>query len=259
MAGTDHNRPAVSDGPVIILAEPQLGENIGMVARAMANFGLGKLRLVNPRDGWPNEKASAAASGASLVIDGAEVFDTIEAAITDLTHIYATTARRREMIKPVIGPGELASRIRGSGDGGASCGILFGRERWGLNNHEISLCDAIVTFPVNPAFASLNIAQAVLLVAYEWMKSRDDALGRQAFSQNEVAPASRGDLIGLVSHLREALEEADYFYPPEKKERMLLNLRNIFTHARLSEPEIRTMRGVVAALQRRWIRGRKRA
>jgi tRNA/rRNA methyltransferase len=259
MSGTDRNRPVLSGGPVIILAEPQLGENIGMVARAMANFGLANLRLVNPRDGWPNDKASAAASGASQVIAGAAVFATVEAAVADLTHVYATTARRREMIKPVIGPGELAARIRESQGGGGSCGILFGRERWGLNNHEISLCDAIVTFPVNPAFASLNIAQAVLLVAYEWMRSRDDELARQAFTQNEVATASRNDLIGLVDHLQEALEEADYFYPPEKKDRMLLNLRNIFTHAQLSEPEIRTLRGVVAALQRRWTQGRKRA
>jgi tRNA/rRNA methyltransferase len=259
MAGTDRHRQTVHEGPVIILAEPQLGENIGMVARAMANFGLANLRLVNPRDGWPNAKASAAASGAIMVIDGVSVFGTLEEAIADLTHVYATTARQRDMIKPVIGPAELAQRIRAAPDGGGPNGILFGRERWGLNNHEISLCDAIVTFPVNPAFASLNIAQAVLLVAYEWMKSRGDELGRQAFTQNVVAPASRNDLIGLVGHLQEALEEADYFYPPEKKERMLLNLRSIFTHAQLTEPEIRTLRGVVAALERRWGRGRKRA
>ena len=258
MSGTDHSRKIIAEGPAIILAEPQLGENIGMVARAMANFGLERLRLINPRDGWPNPRAEASSSGALYIIENAQIFGTLEEAIADLRYVYATTARQRDMIKPVIGPGELAKRLRGEHQDGLKSGILFGRERWGLNNHEIALCDSIVTFPVNPGFASLNIAQAVLLVSYEWMKSRDDALGRQAFEEAHVPPASRADLVGLLGHLQSALEEVDYFYPAEKKDRMLLNLKNIFTHATLSEPEIRTLRGVIAALERRWIKGREK-
>lgn len=259
MAGTNHEKARIAEGPVVILAEPQLGENIGMVARAMANFGLEQLRLVTPRDGWPNDKARAAASGAQYIVDAAEIFDRLEEAVADLRHVYATTARPRDMIKPVIGPSELARRLRKKHAAGTPTGILFGRERWGLNNNEIALCDAIVTFPVNPAFASLNIAQAVLLVAYEWMRSRGDAVGRQAFEEPEMVPASRRDLIGLIDHLQSALEDVDYFHPPERRERMLLNLKNIFTHAGLEETEIRTLRGVIAALERRWSKRREQA
>jgi tRNA/rRNA methyltransferase len=230
-----------------------------MVARAMANFGLGELRLVAPRDGWPNERAMVAASGADYIIANAKVYDTVEEAIGDLRHVFATTARPRDMLKTVHGPKKAAQMMRGWFNAGLPVGILFGRERWGLNNSEIALCDAIVTFPVNPGFASLNIAQAVLLMSYEWMTTRDDALGVQTFTGDNAPPASREDLIGLVNHLVEALEEVEYFYPPQKRQRMLLNLQGIFTHARLREPEIRTLRGVVSALQHRWAKGRKQA
>lgn len=257
MSGTDLEKFQLAGGPVIILVEPQLGENIGMVARAMANFGLGKLRIVKPRDGWPNDKARAASSGAVAVIDAVQVYDSLREAIADLKFIYATTARPRDMIKPVIGPMEAAKTIRTHLDADQPCGLLFGRERWGLNNDEIAISDAIVTFPVNPGFASLNIAQAVLLMSYEWMKTSGGERSEKAFDATEVERASRHDLAALIDHLEKALDEADYFHPPEKRERMLQNLNAIFIHAGLSEPEIRTLHGVIASLERRWMKGRQ--
>ncbi|MCG6857271.1 MAG: RNA methyltransferase [Salaquimonas sp.] len=258
MSGTDSTKNMIAEGPAIILVEPQLGENIGMVARAMANFGLKELRLVHPRDGWPSERARAASSGADHVIDAVTVFDTLEAAMADLRFVYATTARQRDMLKPVEGPGEAVLKLRSMYRQGTPCGVLFGRERWGLENEEVALADAIITFPVNPGFASLNIAQAVLLMSYEWMKTRHEGDGgdEAAFRAPEAATATKQDLVSLLTHLETALDEAGYFYPAEKREKMLLNLRNIFTHAGLKEQEIRTLRGVIASLERRWQRGR---
>ena len=226
-----------------------------MVARAMANFGLSELRLVNPRDGWPNEKARVAAAKADHVIDGVKVFPTLEEAIADLNRLMATTARQRDMLKPVLAPDEAANLSRQRLESGERLGIMFGRERWGLENDEVALADEIVTFPVNPAFASLNIAQAVLLMSYEWMRASLNE-GEAAFREPESQPASREDLVGLLNHLENALDDAKYFYPPEMRERMMLNLHNIFTHAELREQEIQTLRGVIASLERRWMRGR---
>ena len=253
MSGTDTTKEMIAEGPAIVLVEPQLGENIGMVARAMANFGLAELRLVRPRDGWPNQKAVAAASGANYIVEHASVHETLEEAIADLRYVYATTARQRDMLKPVHGPGEAASHLRTLFSAGTPAGILFGRERWGLQNEEVALADAIVTFPVNPGFASLNIAQAVLLMAYEWMKTGIEAQGgdEARFRQPPAEKATREELVGLIDHFEEALDEAGYFHPPEKREKMALNLTNIFTHAGLKEQEVRTLRGVVAALRRR--------
>ena len=254
MSGTDSTKTMIAEGPAVILVEPQLGENIGMVARAMANFGLADLRLVNPRDGWPNEKARAVASRADHVIDAVTVFATLEEAMADLHHVYATTARPRDMIKEVIGPEEAAGRLRLHHDAGAQAGILFGRERWGLENHEIALCDSVVTFPVNPAFASLNIAQATLLMAWEWMKSGNgEAFG---FEDMEIRPATRHQINTFLAHLENSLDDAGYFFPEIKREKMLLTIRNIFSHAGLSGQEVRTLHGVVAALERRWIKNR---
>src|SRR5688572_1339647 len=168
MAGTDTSiKIELLPTPAVILCEPQLGENIGTAARAMANFGLWDLRLVRPRDGWPNEKAVATASRADHVINNVRVFETLEEAISDLTLVYATTARSRDMKKAVIGPDEAAERLVTHIRGGQGAGLLFGREKWGLMNDEVALADMIVTLPVEPAFASLNIAQAVLILAYE--------------------------------------------------------------------------------------------
>jgi len=255
MAGTDKERIMIAEGPAIVLVEPQMGENIGMVARAMANFGLSELRLVNPRDGWPSTKARATASGAAHVIDCARVFATLEEAIGDLKLVLATTAREREMFKPVYGPREAAGKLREAFAAGISCGVLFGRERWGLKNEEVALAQAIITFPVNPGFASLNLAQAALLLSYEWMSA--EAGDRPTFSAPMPEPASNRDLVGLMEHLESALDATNYFHPPEKREKMVLNLRNILAKANLGEPEVRTLRGVIASLERRWLRESK--
>lgn len=237
--------------PAVILVEPQLGENIGTAARAMANFGLVDLRLVNPRDGWPSEKARAAASRADHVIDAVQVFDTLEAAIADLSFVFATTARSREIAKPVRGPDEAAVTVTRLGAAGARVGYLFGRERWGLNNDEVALADEIVTLPVDPNFASLNIAQAVLVCAYEWrVKANGGAL---PFRLDETAnpPAAKEDLQRLFDHLEGALDTAGFFRPAEKRPSMVRNLRNILQKATLSDQEVKTLRGVIAALEGR--------
>lgn len=248
MAGSNRQRPLIAEGPAIILVEPQLGENIGMVARAMANFGLGELRLVNPRDGWPNEKARAAASRADHVVDGASVFEDLRDALADLNFVYATTARPRDNFKPVRGPVEAGRQLRVRHRAGQRTGILFGRERFGLDGEEVGLADEIVTFPVNPGFASLNIAQAALLMAYEWMKSGLERETDTAFSRPEMTPAPKAALQGLLDHLEGALEVRGYFRPPSKKPRMLDNLRSVLTRPGFSEEEIRMLRGVVASL-----------
>jgi len=254
MSGTDYRRKTISDGPVIILVNPQLGENIGTAIRAMANFGLSDLRIVNPRDGWPSKTARAAAAGADHVIAGAKVFDTLESALSDLTFVYATTARNRDMLKPVSGPGEAIGNLRARHERGEKSGFLFGRERAGLTNEEVALADEIVTFPVNPAFASLNIAQAVLLISYEWLRSKDDPL---PFKVPASIPATRDDLFGLFGHLEAALDNERYFRPEHKRATMVENLRNIFHKAKLSKQEIHALRGMVAALEGRKSRPRK--
>src|SRR5690606_21431768 len=250
MAGTDKSQQITfRPSPAVILCEPQLGENIGTTARAMANFGLWDLRIVNPRDGWPNEKAVAAASRADHVIERVRVFTTVEEAIADLSMVLATTARQRDLQKPVYGPEEGAQRLVSHIATGAGAGILFGREKWGLYNEEVSLADAIVTFPVEAAFASLNIAQAVLLVAYEWRLQAD---------RGEVLPfgggldpvAPREELHGLFGHLEETLDRTGFFKTADKRPTMVQNLRAIFTRAGLSSQEIRTLRGVISSIDR---------
>ncbi|MDH6229673.1 tRNA/rRNA methyltransferase [Mesorhizobium soli] len=247
MAGTDHDKPLITGGPAIILVEPQLGENIGMVARAMANFGLSELRLINPRDGWPSDKARAAASKADHVIDGVVVFDTLEEAVADLNFIYATTARERDGFKPVRGPEQASRTLRTRTVAGERTGILFGRERFGLSNEEVAMADEIVTFPVNPAFASLNIAQAVLLMSYEWMKSGFGA-EETPFSGPEVMPASKEHLNGMIGHLESALDARGYFRPAAKKPKMLDNLRAVLTRPAFTLEEIKLLRGIISSL-----------
>ena len=238
----------VGAGPVIILVEPQLGENIGMVARAMANFGLVELRLVNPRDGWPSEKARAAASRADHVIDRAVVFDDLRAALADLNFVLATTARERDGFKPVRSPVEAGRGLRERSRAGQKTGILFGRERFGLFNEEVALADEIVTFPVNPEFASLNIAQAALLMSYEWMKSGLEAETDTAFSGPVAVPAEKEHLHGLLAHLEQALDARGYFRPAPKKPKMVDNVRAVLTRPGFTEAEIKVLRGVVASL-----------
>lgn len=235
-------------GPAIILVEPQMGENIGMVARAMANFGLSELRLVNPRDTWPNEKAQATAAKAVHVIEGAKLYETTEDAVADLTFVLATTARQRDGYKPVHAPVEAAPMLRARSRVGQATGILFGRERFGLSNEEVGRADAIVTFPVDPEYASLNIAQAVLLMSYEWMKSGLATETDTAFSAPEAVPAERQHVLGLLDHLEAALSARGYFRPAAKKEKMVDGLRAVFMRPGFTLAEVKLLRGLVTSL-----------
>ncbi|ATU91313.1 RNA methyltransferase [Phyllobacterium zundukense] len=248
MAGTDRQRTLIAEGPAIILVEPQLPENIGMVARAMANFGLAELRLVKPREEFPNDKARSAASRADHIIDAAQVFDDLPSAIKDLHFVYATTARERDAFKQVRGPVEAGQTLRQRFNSGEKTGILFGRERIGLNNDEVSLADELVTFPVNPAFSSLNIAQAVLLMSYEWMKSGLEKHTDTAFRGPELEPAPKEQLQGFFNHLENALQARGYFRPMARKEIMVNNLRGVLTRAGFSDSELKLLRGVLVSL-----------
>jgi tRNA/rRNA methyltransferase len=250
MSGTNSELELITGGPVVVLVEPQLGENIGMVARAMANFGLSELRLVNPRDGWPSEKARSAASKADHVIDGAKVYATLEEAIADLNFVYATTARERYGFKPVRSPVVAAQTLKARYDGGEKVGVLYGREKSGLSNEEVALADEIVTFPVNPAFASLNIAQAVLLMSYEWMKTSIEADDHTPFTALDQEPATKDQLFGLFDHIEEALDARGFFRPAAKKPKMIDNLRAVLSRRAFTAPEIKVMRGVISSLDR---------
>ena len=247
-SGTDSTREWIGGGPVVVLVEPQLGENIGTTARAMANFGLGELRLVNPRDGWPSERAYVAASGASRLLDHAKLFPDLRAAVADLQFVFAATARDRGMNKPVRGADAAATELFARAGRGERVGVLFGRERTGLYSDEVSFADEILTFPVNPAFASLNLAQAVLIVGYEWFKLRS----RSALPFAPPAksrPATREQLLSFFDHVEGALERAGFFRPVEKKPVMVRNLRNIFHRLGLTEQDVRTLRGAIVALE----------
>lgn len=251
MAGTDTSQQITfSPTPAVVLVEPQLGENIGTAARAMANFGLWDLRLVNPRDGWPNIHATRAASRADHVLDKVRVFPTLAEAIADLDLVYATTARSRDMQKDVLGPEQATANLIANIAAGGKAGVLFGRERWGLFNEEVAVADAIVTFPVDPAFASLNIAQAVLLMAYDWRRASDG--GVLPFTEPpESPPATKEQLMGLFEHLEGVLDTTGFFTTPDKRPSMVDNLRVALTRARLTAQEVRTFRGVVSSIDRK--------
>ncbi|WP_237153583.1 RNA methyltransferase [Oryzibacter oryziterrae] len=239
--------------PAVILCEPQMGENIGAAARAMANFGLSDLRLVSPRDGWPNEKAEANAAKAQHIIAKTRVFERLEDAVADLSFVYATTARDRDVTKAVRGPVQASRHIRELEGQGARVGLLFGRERWGLNNDEIALADEILTLPVVPEYASLNIAQAVLVVAYEWRKAGfEDPDAAIPFAMSERSPlATKDDVIHMFEHLERLLDERHFFHPPEKRPTMVRNLRAIFQRQQLTAQEVRTLRGIFSTLEKR--------
>ncbi|MDX6807485.1 RNA methyltransferase [Terrihabitans rhizophilus] len=248
MAGTNRTRHATLGGPAVILVEPQLPENIGSAARAMTNFGLTDLRLVRPQVKLPHPRAEAMASGAVAVLEGARVFDSLEEALSDLQLVYATTARERGQAKPVDTPAHAAALLLEQEAAGARTGIMFGRERTGLENDEVSLADRVLTFPVNPAFASLNLSQAVLLVGYEWFKaSNGDA---PAFEMPQQSPpAEKRHLLAFFAHIESALDRVGFFYPETRKPIMVRNLRNIFHRLGLSEQDLRTLHGAVAALE----------
>ena len=228
--------------PVIVLVRPQLGQNIGKAARAMLNFGLTQMRLVSPRDGWPNPDAGPAASGADVVLEQARLFDSVADAIADCSLVFASTVRRRDLVMPVAGPQQMAEQIAATTSRSA---ILFGPERSGLETEDVALANAIVTVPINPEFGSLNLAQAVILLAYEW--SRQSALAQPTAKELEP-PAPHGELEGLIAQVDQELEAKGYFHPPSRTEATRNTLRTIFTKTGWSSREVKAIRGVVRAL-----------
>jgi tRNA/rRNA methyltransferase len=239
--------PEPAATPAIILSEPQLGENIGACARAMANFGLADLRLVKPRDGWPNQKAQAMAVGAAPLIASARIYDSVAAAIGELRLVYAFTARDRSMAKPVLTPIEGACRLRQAALAGIATGALFGNERAGLSNDEVALADCVITIPTNPGFSSVNLGQAVLLFGYEWFKTAD-MTPPEHIDHGAAAPAPRQELLRLFEHLEQELERSGFLFPPGNRPGMIRNLRSILHRAQLTDQEVRTLRGVIVAL-----------
>ena len=252
-AGTDKTKRWLeTPAPIVVLVEPQLGENIGAAARAMANFGLSRLRLVKPVQGWPNEKARVMAAGADRVLEATRLFDTLDAAIGDCNFVLATTARHHDQAKPVIDATAAAAEMAPRVAAGEAVAIVFGRERNGLENHEVALADRIITLPVNPAFASLNLAQAVVIVAYEWFKL--SGYGELPFTTPEKSPpAPKQQLDAFFADLERELEKVEFFRPEEKRGTMAINLRNIFQRMTPSRQDIRTLHGVIQSL----VQGRK--
>ncbi len=246
MAGTNHRRPAVTGGPAIVLVEPQLGENIGTAARAMMNCGLDDLRLVRPRDGWPSDKAIAAASGADIVLERARLYPSVPAAIADLVHVYAATTRDRGMVRREVTPRHAASEMRTWLAAGEACGVLIGPERTGLLNDDVALADTVLTVPLNPAFSSLNLAQAVLIIGYEWFTSGADALP-EILRRGGSRAATKEELLNFFDHLEEELEKNGFLRNREARPHMVRNLRSLFQRAQCTEQELRTLHGVVTA------------
>jgi len=228
--------------PIIVLVRPQLGQNIGKAARAMLNFGLIEMRLVSPRDGWPNPDAGPAASGADVVLERAQVFETVQEAIADCSLVFASTVRRRDLVMPVVGPEEMADHI---GASSSRTAILFGPERSGLETEEVALANAIVTVPINPEFSSLNLAQAVILLAYEWSKRSSLA---QPPAKDLEEPAPHAELEGLIGQLDEQLVAKGYFHPPSRTQATRNTIRTIFTKTGWSSREVKAVRGIIRAL-----------
>ncbi|MDR6788272.1 tRNA/rRNA methyltransferase [Sphingomonas sp. BE138] len=242
-------RPAAGLPPVIVLVRPQLGENIGKAARAMLNFGLTELRLVAPRDGWPNPQAGPAASGADIVLDRATVFETVAEAVADCAHVYATTVRKRGVTKPVVTPEQAARAIHAGPERSA---ILFGPERSGLETDDVAVARTIVTVPINPEFGSLNLAQAVILVAYEWSKGQGLA---SPPAVDADPPAPQRELDGMIAQLDALLDEGGYFFPPDRTPATRRMLRTLLTKPGWSSQEVRTVRGILSALAPKRPRG----
>jgi tRNA/rRNA methyltransferase len=231
--------------PIIVLVRPQLGENIGKAARAMLNFGLTEMRLVEPRDGWPNPSAGPAASGADIVLERARVYASTAEAVSDCAHVYATTVRKRGVTKPVVTPEEASREMAGAQGRSA---ILFGPERSGLETEDVALARAILTVPINPEFGSLNLAQAVILCAYEWSKHEELV---QPTLEELLPPAPQQELDGLIGHLERVLETKGYFSPETRRDATRRTLRGVLTKPRWNHLEIRTLRGVLSSLERR--------
>lgn len=240
--------------PAIILSRPQMGENVGAAARAMKNFGLTDLRLIAPQCGWPNERAKVLASGAGDIIEKARVYQTAAEALADIRLVFATTARGRDILREILTPEAAARRLRAATTEGLATAILFGGERAGLDNDEMSLADAAVTIPT-AEFPSLNLGQAVLLIGYEWLKSAD-ATPASRTRKTVAVPAARTELVQLFEHLERELDAAQFLFPPEKKETMVRNIRAMILRSGLSDQEVRTIRGMIVALVRNKYRGK---
>jgi tRNA/rRNA methyltransferase len=234
-------------GPAIILIDPQLGENIGMVARAMLNCGLTDLRLVRPRDGWPSEKAAKASSGADLVLEKARIFNNTSEAIGNLSLVFAATKRERDMTKRAVTLEKAAKEIVDVGRIG--CGVLFGGEANGLTNDDVSLANSVLTISLNPEFSSLNLSQAVLLMAYEIFKIKSGTASTQ-FAIQTNCQANKKEMLGLFNHLENALDDSGFFHVREKRPIMVRNLRNLIQRADPTEQEVRTLRGVISSLNK---------
>lgn len=257
MAGTDKTKAeiqaAIQDPmqPAIILVRPQLGQNIGTACRAMLNNGLTDLRLVQPRDGWPNEDAVKAASGAVAVTENAQIFDSLEDALHDIQHAYATTARSRDMIKPVVTGENCAKEIRQKASQNGRCALVFGPERTGLNNDDLTLVDTLVTIPLNPAFSSLNLAQAVLLVGHEWYKLGLDHVEDRKLVKGKAEFATKETLLHFFEHLEQQLDLAGFYPTEEKRPTMVRNIRNLFQRMDITHQEVQTLHGVISSLSGR--------
>jgi tRNA/rRNA methyltransferase len=241
--------------PAIILSQPQMGENVGAAARAMKNFGLGELVLIAPKMEWPNDRAQMLASGAGDILDKARICPTAAEALAPYQLVLATTARGRDVVKEIHTPEAAVRRLRAATAQGARTAILFGGERAGLDNDEMSLAEAAITIPT-AEFPSLNLGQAVLLIGYEWLKSAD-ATPAQRRRKTAAQPASHADLVDLFEHLERELDAAQFLYPPEKKETMVRNMRAMILRSQLSDQEVRTIRGMIVALVKNKYRGGK--
>lgn len=245
--------PEAVPEPVIVLVRPQMGENIGAAARAMLNFGLTRMRVVAPRDGWPNPKAVAMASGASRLLDYAGRFDALPEALGDCHYVFATTARPRELTKPVMTPERAMAHARALAAEGKQVGLLFGPERTGLENEDVARADAIVTVPVNPDFPSLNLAQCVLLLAYEWRRQAGERPPEvMALAGTDFATGLEVGKLG--DHVEEVLEAAGFFFPPPKAPSMKLNLRNMWGRLPLTRADVQTLHGMLRQIVR-WKEG----
>lgn len=249
MGRASKGRDVAAVTPAVILVRPQLGENIGMAARAMLNCGLSTLRLVSPRDGWPNERAQRAASGADIVLEKAEVFDSVGEAVADLERVIATTARNRELTQRILTPRHAAAEMRGWIGQGQGVGIMFGPERTGLENDDMVHADTALSIPLNPQFSSLNMAQAVLLVAYEWSAAGDTTpVSRMA--EHATRPATKEEMQNLFDHLERALDQSGFLRNKEMRPSMVLNLRALLQRAEMTEQEARTFHGVIKFLSK---------
>lgn len=247
MAGTDRTRPATGGGPAFILVRPQLAENIGAAARAMLNCGLTELRVVAPRQGWPHERARAAASGADSVIQAAKVYDDVAAAVADLSHLYACTARPRDITHRLVTPWQAAAELQAWTGEGRPCGVLFGPERTGLTNDDLTHADTILTIPLNPAYASLNLGQAVLVIAYELARLRYQASPVELVT-NVTRPATKAEMEALFAHFERELDDSGFLRVAEKRPGMVRNLRAMLQRAQMTEQEVRTFHGIIKEL-----------